>query len=246
MPKQCPREPRERAVHLVAEHRGDYESEYAAIRSIAARLGIATPETLRQWVRQAEVDSGQWPGVSSEESAEIRRLRAEVKELRRARHRSRCRFHQRHTALSAGLTPRGCPARSGGNVSSARPRLVSPQVGAGLAGAGAGRNQAIADAAALAAVQGAAAWPRAATACGSVSAPLRCPPRAPRCPVPRLRRQRPRKSTGPSWSVGPARTRPSAPRLPARGSATCPEPATAHRRVLWSCHHRHPRSRKYG
>jgi transposase len=84
MPKQYPRELRERAVRLVAEHRGDYETEYAAIRSIAAKLGIATPESLRKWIRQAEVDSGQRPGVSSEESAEIRRLRAEVKELRRA------------------------------------------------------------------------------------------------------------------------------------------------------------------
>ena len=53
MPKQYPRELRERAVRLVVEHRGDYESEYAAIRSIAAKLGIATAETLRQWVRQA-------------------------------------------------------------------------------------------------------------------------------------------------------------------------------------------------
>ncbi len=84
MPKQYPRELRERAVRLVIEHRGEYQTEYAAIRSIAAKLGIATPETLRQWVRQAEVDAGQRPGVSSEESAEIRRLRAEVKELRRA------------------------------------------------------------------------------------------------------------------------------------------------------------------
>ena len=84
MPKQYPRELRERAVRLVAEHRDQYESEYAAIRSIAAKLGIATPETLRQWVRQAEVDAGQRPGATSEESAEIRRLRAEVKELRRA------------------------------------------------------------------------------------------------------------------------------------------------------------------
>ena len=84
MPKQYPKELRERAVRLVAEHRSDYDSEYAAIRSIAAKLGIANAETLRQWVRQAEVDSGQRPGVSSEESAEIRRLRAEVKELRRA------------------------------------------------------------------------------------------------------------------------------------------------------------------
>lgn len=84
MPKQYPRELRERAVRLVAEHRGDYETEYAAIRSIAAKLGIATPESLRKWIRQAEVDARQRPGVSSEESAEVRKLRAEVKELRRA------------------------------------------------------------------------------------------------------------------------------------------------------------------
>ena len=84
MPKQYPRELRERAVRMVIEHRAEYETEYAAIRSIAAKLGIATPETLRQWVRQAEVDAGQRPGTTSDESVEIRRLRAEVKELRRA------------------------------------------------------------------------------------------------------------------------------------------------------------------
>ena len=84
MPKQYPRELRERAVRLVIEHGGEYASEYAAIRSIAAKLGIATPETLRQWVRQAEVDAGARPGVSSEESAEIRRLKRENAELRRA------------------------------------------------------------------------------------------------------------------------------------------------------------------
>jgi len=84
MPKQYPRELRERAVRLVAEHRREYETEYAAIRSIASKLGIATPESLRKWIRQAEVDAGQRPGVSSEESAEVRKLRAEVKELRRA------------------------------------------------------------------------------------------------------------------------------------------------------------------
>jgi transposase len=84
MPKQYPRELRERAVRLVAEQRDQCETECAAIRSIAAKLGIATPESLRKWVRQAEIDGGQRPGVSSEESAEIRGLRAEVKELRRA------------------------------------------------------------------------------------------------------------------------------------------------------------------
>lgn len=84
MPKQYPRELRERAVRLVAEHRGEYETEYAAIRSIAAKLGIATPETLRQWIRKGEVDAGQRPGVTSEESAEIKRLKRENAELRRA------------------------------------------------------------------------------------------------------------------------------------------------------------------
>jgi transposase len=84
VPKQYPSELRERAVRLVAEHRGEYETEYAAIRSIAAKLGIATPETLRQWIRKAEVDSGERPGVTSEESAEIRRLKRENTELRRA------------------------------------------------------------------------------------------------------------------------------------------------------------------
>lgn len=68
MPKQYPRELRECAVRLVAEHRGESETEYAAIRSIAAKLGIAGPETLRRWIRKAEVDAGERPGVSSGES----------------------------------------------------------------------------------------------------------------------------------------------------------------------------------
>jgi transposase len=84
MPKQYPAELRQRAVRLVAEQRDQYQSEYEAIRSIAAKLGISTPETLRKWVRQAEIDSGRRPGTTSEESAELRKLRAEVKELRRA------------------------------------------------------------------------------------------------------------------------------------------------------------------
>jgi transposase len=84
MPKQYPSEVRQRAVRLVAEQRDQYQSEYEAIRSIAAKLGITTPETLRKWVRQAEIDSGRRVGVTSEESAELRKLRAEVRELRRA------------------------------------------------------------------------------------------------------------------------------------------------------------------
>ena len=79
-----PQELRERAVRLVAECRADHGSEWEAMRSVAQKLGISTTETVRKWVRRAEVDAGARPGVTSEESAELRRLKAEVRELRRA------------------------------------------------------------------------------------------------------------------------------------------------------------------
>ena len=79
-----PAELRERAVRLVAESKADYSSEFEAIRSIAAKLGIGSPETLRKWLRRAEVDGGHRPGKTSEEIAEIRELKKEVAELRRA------------------------------------------------------------------------------------------------------------------------------------------------------------------
>jgi transposase len=84
MPKQYPKDLRDRAVRLVREHRGDYGTEWEAIGSIAKKLGIGSAETLRKWVRQAEVDTGARPGVSSEESVEIRRLKRENAELKRA------------------------------------------------------------------------------------------------------------------------------------------------------------------
>jgi len=59
-------------------------TEWAAICSVAGRLGIGTGETLRKWIRQGEVDAGQRPGTSTAESVELRRLRAEVRELKRA------------------------------------------------------------------------------------------------------------------------------------------------------------------
>jgi transposase len=71
-------------MRMVAEVRPDYPSEWAAIGAVAAKLGIGSSETLRKWIRQAEVDGGTRPGVTSEESAEIRRLKREVAELRRA------------------------------------------------------------------------------------------------------------------------------------------------------------------
>ncbi|GAA1387811.1 hypothetical protein GCM10009661_75110 [Catellatospora chokoriensis] len=79
-----PAELRQRAVRMVAEVRPNYDSDYAAITAVAQKLGIGTAETLRKWVRQAQVDTGARPGVTSEESAEIKRLRREVAELRRA------------------------------------------------------------------------------------------------------------------------------------------------------------------
>jgi transposase len=84
MSQRYPEELKERAVRLVVESRDQYGSQYAAIESIAAKLGIGSTETLRKWVRKAEVDARQRPGTTSEDSAEIRRLRAEVRELRRA------------------------------------------------------------------------------------------------------------------------------------------------------------------
>jgi transposase len=70
-------------VRLVFEHEQDYESQWAAIRSIAEKSGM-TSETLRKWVRQAERDGGRRPGLSIEERDRLRHLEKEVKELRRA------------------------------------------------------------------------------------------------------------------------------------------------------------------
>jgi transposase len=81
--KRYPVEVRERAVRLVLEHRGEYQSEWAAITSIAQKCGM-TAETLRKWVRQVEVDGGRRVGVSSEEAARIKELERENRELRRA------------------------------------------------------------------------------------------------------------------------------------------------------------------
>lgn len=84
MVHRYPQELKERAVRLVAESRGEYDSEWTAIESVAHRLGIGSSETLRKWVRKAEVDAGSRPGVTSQESEQVRVLKAENRELRRA------------------------------------------------------------------------------------------------------------------------------------------------------------------
>ena len=83
-PPTYPRELRERAVRMVAESKAEHPSEFAAIASVARKLGIGSPETLRKWVRRAEIDSGQRPGVTTAESEQIKALKREVAELRRA------------------------------------------------------------------------------------------------------------------------------------------------------------------
>jgi transposase len=76
-------EVRQRAVRMVLEHGGGHASQWAAIGSIAAKIGC-TAETLRTWVRQAERDAGQRAGTTTEERGRIKALEREVRELRQA------------------------------------------------------------------------------------------------------------------------------------------------------------------
>lgn len=69
---------------MVGEVRPDHDSEWAVMTRVAELLGIGTPETVRKWCRQAEIDGGGRPGVTTEESAELKRLKRENVELKRA------------------------------------------------------------------------------------------------------------------------------------------------------------------
>jgi transposase len=68
---------------MVFEHQDEYDSQWAAISSIATKLGI-TPETVRKWVRRAEIDEGQRPGLTTSERERMKELERENRELRRA------------------------------------------------------------------------------------------------------------------------------------------------------------------
>ena len=76
-------EVRERAVRMVFEHQGEHQSQWAAISSIADKIGC-TPETLRQWVRQAEREEGKRAGLTSSERYRPKQLERENRELQRA------------------------------------------------------------------------------------------------------------------------------------------------------------------
>jgi transposase len=76
-------EVRERAIRMVQEHAHEHPSQWAAIRSVAEKLGC-TVEALRRWVRQAERDRGQRPGLTTEEREQLKALQRENFELKRA------------------------------------------------------------------------------------------------------------------------------------------------------------------
>jgi transposase len=76
-------EVRERAVRMVQEHRGEYPSLWAAVQSIAPKIGCV-PQTLLGWVQRDEIDSGARPGVTTAEAQRVKELERENKELRRA------------------------------------------------------------------------------------------------------------------------------------------------------------------
>jgi transposase len=82
-PSKYAPEVRERAIRMVREHGAQHPSQWAAIASIASKLGCTT-ETLRRWVRQAERDAGQRPGVTTDERQRLKELERENHELKRA------------------------------------------------------------------------------------------------------------------------------------------------------------------
>ncbi|MFE9446724.1 IS3 family transposase [Streptomyces sp. NPDC006602] len=83
-PSRYPLELRRRAVRMVAEVRDDHPTETAALQAVAEKLGIGSRETLRNWVKQHEVDAGTRPGTTTEESAQLKALKKENAELKRA------------------------------------------------------------------------------------------------------------------------------------------------------------------
>src|SRR3954451_11086969 len=83
MPKRYPAEQRERATRMALERLGEYKTPYACAQALGPKLGVGA-ETLRKWIVQGQVDAGDRTGPTSEELEEIKRLKAEVRDLREA------------------------------------------------------------------------------------------------------------------------------------------------------------------
>ncbi|WAX81670.1 transposase [Streptomyces sp. KMM 9044] len=83
-PSRYPLELRRRVVRMVAEVRDDYPNETAVLQAVTDRLGIGSRETLRNWLKQQEIDAGTRPGTTTEESARLKALKREIAELKRA------------------------------------------------------------------------------------------------------------------------------------------------------------------
>lgn len=101
-------EVRERAVRLVQQHQGEHTSQWATISLVAAKIGC-TAETLRGWLRQAERDSGERPGMTSEDRDRLRALERENRELRQANEilrKASAYFAQAGLGSVLGLSPR--------------------------------------------------------------------------------------------------------------------------------------------
>ncbi|GAB2571120.1 transposase [Leucobacter ruminantium] len=83
MPGPYPDEFRQRALRMLSEARPDHKTDHAAIKHVAAMLGV-NPETLRLWKKRLDVDEGRQSGTSSEAQAEIKRLKKQIAELEKA------------------------------------------------------------------------------------------------------------------------------------------------------------------
>lgn len=81
MPTKIDPAVKERALRMIADHRQDYPSDTALAEAVAGKVGVGR-ETVRRWLVQADINAGHRPGVTSDEQAEIKRLRSENKRLR--------------------------------------------------------------------------------------------------------------------------------------------------------------------
>ena len=143
-PGRYPAEIRERAVRMVFEHAAEHSSQWAEITSIASKFGM-TPETLRIWVRRAEVDGGARPGLTTEERERLRELERENRELRRANEilKAASAFFARELdprlpKCPASSTPTACASGSSRSAASCRSprRRTTRRGGAGPPHAG--------------------------------------------------------------------------------------------------------------